>query len=95
MMLAGLWDIWQGADGARLRSCTLITTGANEVARPVHDRMPVIVAAEGWPLWLGEEDGDGRMLLRPAGDTILRAWPISWRVNSPANNDAQLLERVR
>jgi putative SOS response-associated peptidase YedK len=95
MMLAGLWDIWQGADGARLRSFTLITTDANDVARPIHDRMPVIVEAEGWPLWLGEEGGDARAPLRPASHGILKVWPVSRRVNSPSNNDAQLLEEVR
>jgi putative SOS response-associated peptidase YedK len=94
MMLAGLWDVWQGADGARLRSFTLITTAANDIARPIHDRMPVIVEAEGWPLWLGEEDGDAGALLRPAGAAILKAWPVSRRVNSPANNDAQLLDEM-
>ena len=92
MMLAGLWDIWQGEDGARLRSFTIITTGANETARPIHDRMPVIVEAGDWPLWLGDDEGDARELLRPAGDEILRAWPVSRRVNSPANNDAHLLD---
>jgi putative SOS response-associated peptidase YedK len=94
MMLAGLWDIWQGTDGVRLRSFTLITTDANDIARPIHDRMPVIVEAEGWPLWLGEEDGDAGALLCPAGAAILKAWPVSRRVNSPANNDAQLLDEM-
>ncbi|HQT74958.1 MAG TPA: SOS response-associated peptidase [Acidiphilium sp.] len=92
MMLAGLWDVWQGAAGARLRSFTLITTSANEIARPIHDRMPVIVEAGDWPLWLGDDEGDPGALLRPAGDEILKAWPVSRRVNSPANNDAPLMD---
>jgi len=92
MMLAGLWDIWQGADGARLRSFTLITTDANDIARPIHGRMPAIIETEDWPLWLGDDEGDAGALLRPAGGDILRAWPVSRRVNSPANNDAHLLE---
>lgn len=92
MMLAGLWDIWTGKDGEKLRSFTLITTEANGVARPIHDRMPVTVEAEDWPLWLGEAEGDARVLLRPGDETILKAWPVSRRVNSPRNNDAQLLD---
>lgn len=92
MMLAGLCDVWQGADKARLRSFTLITTSANEIARPIHDRMPVIVEAGNWPLWLGDEEGDAGELLRPAGDEVLKAWSVSRRVNSPANNDAQLVD---
>lgn len=92
MMLAGLWDIWLGVDGAKLRSFTIITTGANDIARPIYGRMPVIVEAGDWPLWLGDDEGDAGELLRPAGDEILRAWPVSRRVNSPANNDAHLLD---
>ena len=95
MMLAGLWDVWQRAAGARLRSFTLITTSANDTARPIHDRMPVIVEAGDWPLWLGDDEGNAGELLRPAGDEILKAWPVSRRVNSPAANDAQLVEEAR
>ena len=92
MMLAGLWDIWLGADRSKLRSFTIITTGANDIARPIHGRMPGIVEAGDWPLWLGDDEGDAGSLLRPAGDEILRAWPVSRRVNSPVNNDAHLLD---
>ena len=92
MMLAGLWDVWQGEGGARLRSFTLITTNANETARPIHDRMPVIVEAGDWSLWLGDAEGNAGALLRPASDEILKVWSVSRRVNSPANNDARLLD---
>jgi putative SOS response-associated peptidase YedK len=91
-MLTGLWDVWQGEGSASLCSFTLITTGANEIARPTHDRMPVIVEAGDWPLWLGDDEGNAGELLRPAGDEVLKAWPVSRRVNSPANNDPRLLK---
>lgn len=68
MMSAGLWDIWKGADGEKLRSFTLITTESNVIPRPIHDHMPVIVESEKWPLWLGEAKGDARALLPPAGE---------------------------
>jgi putative SOS response-associated peptidase YedK len=54
--------------------------------------MPVIIEAGGWPLWLGDAEGDAGELLRPAGDETLKVWPVSRRVNSPANDDAQLME---
>ena len=85
----------RGEGGVRLRSFTLITTSANDTARPIHDRMPVIVEAGDWPLWLGDDEGNAGELLRPAGDEVLKAWPVSRRVNSPANNDALLVEAVR
>ncbi|HEY0128503.1 MAG TPA: SOS response-associated peptidase, partial [Rubrobacteraceae bacterium] len=43
---AGLWERWEGAGGETLYSCTILTTEANEVLRPVHDRMPVILHPE-------------------------------------------------
>ena len=47
-MFAGLWERWEGAagDGVTLETCTILTTMANEVLAPVHDRMPVIIAPE-------------------------------------------------
>ena len=93
MMFAGIWDIWHDEGGARLRTFAILTTDANALAHPVHDRMPVIVEPDGWPLWLGDVEGDPKTLLHPAGD-VLRCWPVSQRVNSPTNNDAALLEPI-
>ncbi len=59
---------------------------------PIHDRMPVIVDPEDWPLWLGEVEGGQARLLPPRDDLELKIRPVSRRVNSPANNDAGLLE---
>jgi putative SOS response-associated peptidase YedK len=94
MMFAGVWDIWQGTTGETIRSFAIITTGANASARAIHTRMPVIVEPEDWPLWLGETEGDAAGLLHPPPESVLRAWPVSRRVNTPGNNDAGLLEEV-
>jgi putative SOS response-associated peptidase YedK len=51
----------------------------------------VIVEPPEWPLWLGETEGDAASLLHPAAEDTLRVWPVSARVNRPANNDAELL----
>jgi putative SOS response-associated peptidase YedK len=53
--------------------------------------MPVILEQEDWPLWLGEAEGDGSSLLRPADDGVLRLWPISTAVNAVRNNGPDLL----
>jgi putative SOS response-associated peptidase YedK len=47
-----------------------------------------------WPVWLGEADGDPAALLRPAGEGVLRAWPISTRVNAPRDNRPDLLDEL-
>ncbi|MDQ6834734.1 MAG: SOS response-associated peptidase [Actinomycetota bacterium] len=49
---AGLWSIWHGPDGAKLRTCTILTTAANSALAGLHDRMPVILAPEAESEWL-------------------------------------------
>jgi putative SOS response-associated peptidase YedK len=49
---AGLWSMWKGPGGERLRSCAILTTTANAAVAPLHDRMPVILAPETETAWL-------------------------------------------
>jgi putative SOS response-associated peptidase YedK len=53
-VLAGLWEIWTSPAGETIRSCTIITCAANSLIAGIHDRMPVVLAEEDWPAWLGE-----------------------------------------
>ncbi len=95
MALAGLWELWDPPDGGEpLASCTIITTGANEFMRPLHDRMPVILDAPAREAWLAPDATPEQLepLLVPAPDGILEAWPVSRRVNSPFNEDSSLVE---
>ena len=93
MAFAGLWERWKdpAAGGEIVRSCAIVTTAANALLAPIHERMPVIVPPEGWKLWLGEADGDPAALVKPFPAELMEAWPISARVNSVKNNDAALL----
>jgi putative SOS response-associated peptidase YedK len=75
-----------------LRTFTIITTYANEIIGELHDRMPVILEPPDWPTWLGEVEGNSAALMRPAGEDVLKVWPVSKQVNSPRNNGAELLE---
>ena len=92
MAFAGLWEGWRAADGEVLRTFTIITTDANAVLRPIHNRMPVIVESADWPVWLDEAEGDPTALMRPAAEDVLQAWSISTRVNNVRNNGPDLLE---
>ena len=94
MAFDGLWEGFKWPDGTVLRTFTIITTNANETVRELHNRMPVILEQQDWPTWLGEVEGDPAALLRPAGDDLLRVWPVSKQVNSPRNNGAELLEAI-
>ena len=66
--LAGLWAGWKDEDtGEVIRSFTIITTGANDMMAPVHDRMPVMVPDEAWDRWLDPSRTEGAGLSRSGG----------------------------
>ena len=59
---AGLWTVWRDQDGNRIPSCTIITTAANHLLRPIHDRMPVILPRKVEGFWLdGSLDDPGAL----------------------------------
>ena len=68
---AAVWDVWQAPCGAEAASLATVTCAPNAEVAAVHDRMPVILAAADWSLWLGETDGDPARLLRPVPDGSL------------------------
>ncbi len=94
LALAGLWDGWLDTKGVLLWSFTILTTSANATMRALHERMPVVLESADWPVWLGEEEGDATALMRPAGNEVLRLWPVSRAINSVRNNGAELLEQI-
>ncbi|MFN2352167.1 MAG: SOS response-associated peptidase [Kiritimatiellia bacterium] len=67
MVFAGLWNERTDERGRPLRTCTIITTAANDAIRPLHDRMPVILPATAWPIWMqpGVETRQLQALLMP------------------------------
>src|SRR5882724_11483009 len=58
MALAGLWENWRSPEGEWVRSFAIITTAPNELCAELHDRMPVVLKPDGWPVWLGEEPAE-------------------------------------
>jgi putative SOS response-associated peptidase YedK len=92
LALGGVWDSWRqdGGNGA-VPTFAIVTTSANREMASVHHRMPLVLEESDWPLWLGEAEGDPAALLHPTNDGVLRIWPVSRKVNSPANNTADLL----
>lgn len=90
---AGLWESWQPPrDEAPVETFTILTTSANELISPVHERMPVIIDlddTDAVDLWLDRSvPGDGvRHLLRPFPAEAMEAYAVSPRVNSPKFDD--------
>lgn len=97
MALAGVWEVWRPAgqpEAEPLRTCAIITTAANGLMAPIHDRMPVILEAPDWAAWL-DPDTDMAViegLLVPAGPCVLEAFPVSTLVNKVGNDGPELLE---
>jgi putative SOS response-associated peptidase YedK len=92
--MAGLYERWRSAEGEVLDTCTILTTSANALLRPLHERMPVIIPPEAYARWLDVSHADIDDLLAPAPEAALRAHPVSTRVNAVRNDDATLIEPV-
>jgi putative SOS response-associated peptidase YedK len=94
---AGLAEWWRGADSSELESCTIITTDANALLRPIYDRMPVILPDDDYPQWLDpklDEPAVLGALLRSYPPEEMTAYPISTLVNSLRNDSAACIERA-
>jgi len=90
---AGLYDRWLTPEGDALDTCTIVTTRANAQLAALHDRMPVIIAPESYERWLDiAADPIGDLLL-PFPADALTWYPVSTRVNSVRNEDADLIAR--
>lgn len=95
MAIAGLWDAWQSPEHQLLRSCTVVTCGANSVMSPIHDRMPVILEGAAFEHWLTPSPLPAAELiglLTPCAPELLEAYPVSPLVNSVKNNGPELLQ---
>lgn len=72
MAVGGLWEAFRWHDGAITRTYCIITTEANSVISPVHDRVLLVLEKADWPLWLGEVPGGPSLQLRPTAPEILQ-----------------------
>ena len=92
---AGLWETWK--NGEEIRSCTIITTDANDLMSEIHHRMPVILHPEDYAMWL-DPDFDEKepltSLLKPYPADTMEAYAVSRRVNKPSNNEPSIFESV-
>ena len=90
---AGIWEHWERA-GESLDSCSILVTGANEILRSIHDRMPVIFSPASYDLWLDPAVRDPaklKHLLVPYPAFLMAMHAVSARVNNVRNNDPTLI----
>lgn len=91
---AGIWDAWRSPEGESVLSCTIVTTEANDLLKPIHDRMPVIVPKDDEATWLDPKSRDRAQLasiLQPYPSAEMEAYPVSTLVNAPANDVPECL----
>ncbi len=94
--MAGLFDTWHRGQPDEIASFTIVTTDANDLVRPIHARMPAILEGPGVKAWLDPETPPSVLaaLLAPPTCAGFEGYPVTTRVNSPANDDASCRERL-
>jgi putative SOS response-associated peptidase YedK len=90
---AGLWERWKDKTTQQpLETFTILTTEANELTAPIHNRMPVILAPRDYERWLAP--GDPAQLpidlLRPRPADEMVTWKVGAAVGNVRNNDSSL-----
>jgi putative SOS response-associated peptidase YedK len=91
---AGLWSVWVSPESVEIETFTIITTDANKVVKPIHDRMPVIMGHNSMAAWLSQATKAKELqeILIPCADNQIQCFAVSKLVNSPKNNDAKCIE---
>lgn len=90
---AGLWEQWQH-ETETLYSCTIITTAANDLMQPIHDRMPVIISPENYHNWLNKNanaDDAYELLDNQSYNNIITTAVGDW-ANNPRHDDERCIQ---
>ncbi|MEK6745067.1 MAG: SOS response-associated peptidase [Nitrospirota bacterium] len=96
--MAGLCNLWTSPDGEQVCTSAIITTEANEIVRPIHDRMPVITSRDKVALWLDPSVHEKEKLLpllKPYPDDEMELYEVSASVNSPKNDTVENIQRLK
>jgi putative SOS response-associated peptidase YedK len=98
MAFAGLWERWTPKDGGQpVETFAIITTAANALLSPLHDRMPAILDEAKQTIWLGEKNAappELKAMLRPYPPERMQQWPVDKQVGNVKNDDPALIERT-
>jgi putative SOS response-associated peptidase YedK len=94
--MAGLWEAWKDPSQSDIvQTCTIITTDANELTQPIHDRMPAILSTDDYEIWLDPQQKNAQVLLPmlcPFDANAMTADLVSNWVNNPQHNDPRCIE---
>lgn len=94
---AGLWERWEKGEGDAIESCTIITTEANELMQPFHDRMPVILDPKNYEKWLDsqvQKPESLQSLLQPYQSEEMTVYPVSTKVNNARTDSPDCIKQL-
>lgn len=94
---AGLWERWEKEDEEAIESCTIITTNANDLMQPIHDRMPVILDSQDYDHWLDPEvqkPESLQSLLQPYRSQEMTSYPVSTKVNNARTDSPECVKQA-
>jgi len=91
MAMAGLWDVWEGKNET-ISSVTILTTQANDLMEPIHNRMPIVLPRDAESKWLSAGPDTRTELCQPYPEDDLEAYEISMQVNDPTNDKPAIIE---
>jgi putative SOS response-associated peptidase YedK len=94
---AGLYNPWVSPEGRKLYTCTIITTGANKLIEPFHNRMPVIIPTDKRSCWLDSTVQDDKSilpLLKPFAAEAMEVYDVSTLVNSPSHDSPHNIKPI-
>jgi putative SOS response-associated peptidase YedK len=94
---AGLWEEWNSPDGSQILSATIITTRPNELIKPIHNRMPVILPESVYDQWLSPDEIDSQAMgavLRPFESSQMAKFAVSRTVNNPKNDHPACIQPI-
>jgi putative SOS response-associated peptidase YedK len=97
MGFAGIWERWNAEDGTEVKTCCFLTTFANEIMKPIHERMPVILSPDDYSLWLNRNMHDPLELQRmykPYPPDLMVAHIVPDLVNNPRFDSAACIVQM-
>ena len=94
---AGLWERWSKGEDEAIESCTILTTESNDLMRPIHDRMPVILEQKDYNTWLDPEIQKReslQSLLQPYKSEEMTFYPVTTKVNNAKTDSPDSIKKV-
>jgi putative SOS response-associated peptidase YedK len=94
MFFAGLYEARPDGAGGELLTYSIITREADPALAPIHDRMPLVLAADNFRDWLHGTPDDAMAIAMSTGEAPVEAYPVDRAVGNVRNDRADLIRRI-